>query len=87
MLKGIAALLIAFILGPMAEVYLRQALKISGGDPMIFVTKPFALVFLIGTVAMIVWTTWRHKGDRKIENKAQLKETEEAVSQEKSENA
>ena len=55
-----AALLIAFILGPMAEVYLRQALKISGGDPAIFVTKPLALLFLVLTVAMIVWTGWRH---------------------------
>ena len=29
---SLAVLLIAFILGPMAEVYLRQALKISGGN-------------------------------------------------------
>jgi putative tricarboxylic transport membrane protein len=60
-----AALLIAFILGPMAEVYLRQALKISGGDPMIFITKPLALGFLLATVAMIVWTTLRHRQTKK----------------------
>lgn len=59
-----AALLIAFILGPMAEVYLRQGLKISGGDPLIFVTRPIALLFLILTVATIAWTAWRRRRDR-----------------------
>jgi putative tricarboxylic transport membrane protein len=54
-----AALLIAFILGPMAEVYLRQSLKISGGDPTIFVSKPIALLFLFLTVAVIIWTALR----------------------------
>jgi putative tricarboxylic transport membrane protein len=56
-----AALLIAFILGPMAEVYLRQALKISGGSLSIFVTKPLALGFLLATVAMIIWTACRRQ--------------------------
>ena len=55
-----AALLIAFILGPMAEVYLRQALMISGGDPSIFVTRPLAFVFLVLTLAMIIWTIYSH---------------------------
>lgn len=55
-----AALLIAFILGPMAEVYLRQALKISGGDPMIFVARPLACTFLVLTVAMISWSIFRN---------------------------
>ena len=54
-----AALLIAFILGPMAEVYLRQALKISGGDPSIFVTRPLAVAFLILTVSMITWSVYK----------------------------
>jgi putative tricarboxylic transport membrane protein len=63
-----AAMLIAFILGPMAEVYLRQAMKISGGDPAIFVTKPLALLFLVLTVAMIAWTAWRHKRDKGSQN-------------------
>jgi putative tricarboxylic transport membrane protein len=59
-----AAMLIAFILGPMTEVYLRQGLKMSGGDPLIFVTRPIALLFLILTVATIVWTAWRRRRDR-----------------------
>jgi putative tricarboxylic transport membrane protein len=54
-----AALLIAFILGPMAEVYLRQALKISGGDPSIFVTRPLAVTFLVLTLSMITWSIYK----------------------------
>ena len=50
-----AALLIAFILGPMAEVYLRQALEISGGSAAIFVTRPISLVFLILATAILIW--------------------------------
>ncbi|MBW2201564.1 MAG: tripartite tricarboxylate transporter permease [Deltaproteobacteria bacterium] len=60
-----AALLIAFILGPMAEVYLRQALMISGGDPSIFVTRPLAVVFLVLTIAMITWTIYSQWRDKK----------------------
>jgi len=60
-----AALLIAFILGPMAEVYLRQGLRISGGDPLIFVTRPIALLFLLLTVATIFWTAWRRRRERR----------------------
>ncbi|MCB2225848.1 MAG: tripartite tricarboxylate transporter permease [Desulfarculaceae bacterium] len=60
-----AALLIAFILGPMAEVYLRQALKISGGDPSIFVTKPLAALFLALAVAAVIWTTLRNRRGKK----------------------
>lgn len=54
-----AALLIAYILGPMAETYLRQSLMISGGNFSIFVTKPISLLFLLLTVAIIVWTSYK----------------------------
>lgn len=60
-----AALLIAFILGPMAEVYLRQALMISGGNPSIFITRPLAAVFLFLAVAMVVWTVYRQRQAKK----------------------
>jgi putative tricarboxylic transport membrane protein len=63
-----AALLIAFILGPMAEVYFRQALMISGGNLSIFVMRPLAAVFLALTVAMISWTIYRQRRDKKISN-------------------
>ena len=63
-----AALLIAFILGPMAEVYFRQALMISGGNLSTFVMRPLAAVFLALTVAMISWTIYRQRRDKKISN-------------------
>ena len=33
-------MLLGFILGPMMEEYLRRALLLSKGDPMIFLTRP-----------------------------------------------
>lgn len=66
-----AALLIAFILGPMAEVYLRQVLMISGGNPSIFIMRPLAAVFLALTVTMIIWTIYRQRQDKKISNNIQ----------------
>jgi len=59
-----AALLIAFILGPMAEVYLRQGLMMSGGDPSIFFTRPIALLFFLLSMATVVWTAWRRRSKR-----------------------
>jgi len=59
-----AALLIAFILGPMAEVYVRQALKISGGDPTIFFTRPIACAFFILAIAMILRSIFRNWKNR-----------------------
>ncbi|MFH2132535.1 MAG: tripartite tricarboxylate transporter permease [bacterium] len=60
-----ASLLIAFILGPMAEVYLRQALMISGGNPTIFVTKPIALLFLLLTAFVIIKSFFRRNPDKR----------------------
>ncbi|UYV35706.1 tripartite tricarboxylate transporter permease [Rhodobacteraceae bacterium D3-12] len=40
-----AALLIAFILGPMAETNLRLALTLSGGDATVFVSRPYSAAF------------------------------------------
>ena len=59
-----AALLIAFILGPMAEVYLRQGLMMSGGDPSIFFTRPIALLFFLLSMATVLWTAWRRRSKR-----------------------
>jgi TctA family transporter len=56
-----AALLIAFILGPMAETNLRLALTLSGGDPSVFVMRPFSAVFLGATVVLLVWMSVRRR--------------------------
>ena len=41
-----APLLLAFILGPMMEEYLRRAMLISKGDPLVLVTRPISAVML-----------------------------------------
>jgi TctA family transporter len=42
-----APLLLGYILGPMMEEYLRRALTLSRGDPMIFLTRPISAAMLI----------------------------------------
>ncbi|MBW2145786.1 MAG: tripartite tricarboxylate transporter permease [Deltaproteobacteria bacterium] len=51
--------LIAFILGPMAEVALREAMVIHKGDVTVFVTHPISLVCLILTVLSVVLISYR----------------------------
>jgi putative tricarboxylic transport membrane protein len=48
-----APMLLAFILGPMMEEFLRRALLISKGDPTILVTRPISLVMLIFAALLI----------------------------------
>lgn len=48
-----APLVLAFILGPMMEEYLRRALLLSRGDPMIFFTRPIsAILLMLGLTAI-----------------------------------
>jgi TctA family transporter len=49
-----APLILGFILGPMMEEYLRRAMLLSRGDPMIFVQKPISAALLAVAVAMLV---------------------------------
>jgi putative tricarboxylic transport membrane protein len=49
-----APLLLGFILGPMMEEYLRRAMTISHGSPMIFVTRPLSLALL--AIALLLLT-------------------------------
>lgn len=42
-----APLLLGFILGPLMEVYMRRAMLLSRGDPMVFFQRPLSLTFLI----------------------------------------
>jgi len=41
-----APMLLGYILGPMMEEFLRRALLISKGDPMVFVTRPISATLL-----------------------------------------
>jgi TctA family transporter len=50
-----APLLLAFILGPMMEEYLRRALLISRGDPMVLVERPISATMLaLSVVALLL---------------------------------
>ncbi|MBI4966458.1 MAG: tripartite tricarboxylate transporter permease [Desulfomonile tiedjei] len=50
-----APMMLGFILGPMIEEYLRRALQLSRGDPMVLVTRPVSLAMLcVALVALLV---------------------------------
>src|SRR6476646_8191523 len=49
-----APLLLGFILGPMMEEYLRRAMTLSRGDPMIFLERPISAAMLaLAALAML----------------------------------
>ena len=62
-----APMLLGFVLGPMLEENLRRALVISRGDPMVFITRPISLGFVIATVVILVMmaapTIRKRRGD------------------------
>ena len=49
-----APMLLAFILGPMMEEYMRRALLLSRGDPMVFLERPISAVMLVLGVLVII---------------------------------
>jgi len=42
-----APMLLGFILGPMMEEYLRRAMVLSRGDPLVFIERPISLAMLV----------------------------------------
>jgi len=48
-------LALALVLAPRLQTAFRQALMISGGSPMIFITKPISLAFLVAAVVMMIF--------------------------------
>lgn len=65
-----APLLIGFVLGPMLEEYLRRAMVLSRGDPLVFVERPVSAILLgiaaLALIAMLV-PAIRHKKDEAVE--------------------
>lgn len=59
-------MVLAFVLGPSAEKFLRKALMLSKGDWSIFVTKPISLVFLILAVLSLVLALRKNKNFDKL---------------------
>ena len=49
-----APLLLGFVIGPMLEEYLRRAMLISRGDPMVFFTRPISATLLLLAAAALV---------------------------------
>lgn len=49
-----APMLLAFILGPMMEEFLRRALLISKGDPSVLVTRPISAVMLLFAGVLLI---------------------------------
>jgi TctA family transporter len=49
-----APMILGFVLGPLMEDNLRRAMRISGGDPMIFVHRPISLGLLIAAAVLLV---------------------------------
>jgi TctA family transporter len=50
-----APLLLGFLLGPLMEVYMRRAMLLSRGDPMIFFQRPLSLSFLIIAAVLLLF--------------------------------
>ena len=48
-----APMLLGFILGPMMEEYLRRALLISKGDPLVFATRPVSATMLVLSLLLL----------------------------------
>jgi TctA family transporter len=49
-----APLVLGFVLGPLMEENLRRAMRISSGDPMIFLNRPISLGLLIAAALLCV---------------------------------
>lgn len=54
-------ILLALILGPMAEQNLRRSLILSHGDPLIFLTRPISATLIIVAVVMMISSYFRIK--------------------------
>jgi putative tricarboxylic transport membrane protein len=49
-----APLILGFVLGPLMEDNLRRALRISDGDPKIFIERRISLALLIATLLLLL---------------------------------
>ena len=49
-----APMILGFVLGPLMEDNLRRAMRISSGDPMIFIERPICLGLLIATALLLL---------------------------------
>lgn len=59
----LAPVIMGFILGPLAETYLRRGLQLNQGNFLAFFTRPISGTFLVLTIVFIAYAVW--KGLRK----------------------
>ena len=59
-------LVLALILGPMAESNLRRALALSEGSLATFVTRPISLLFLVLAALTLLWPLFSKGGDSRL---------------------
>ncbi|EFO30197.1 trap-t family transporter large inner membrane subunit [Roseibium sp. TrichSKD4] len=62
----LAPMMIGFVLEPIGEQSVRQALTISSGNWSVFVSTPISILFLALTVLSVVFITRRTLKDRKV---------------------
>jgi putative tricarboxylic transport membrane protein len=55
-----APLILGFVLGPLMEENLRRAMRISSGDPMIFLNRPISLGLLIAALVLLALVALPH---------------------------
>ena len=65
----VSPILLALILGPMAEQNMRRSLILSQDDPSIFITRPISAIFLILAVFMAITSYRKFKQLREIEQR------------------
>ena len=66
--------ILAVILGPLCEQYLRTTMTLSGGNPMIFITQLDSLFFLVLTVAFVILLPRANRRAEVIEKQRTTKE-------------
>ncbi|HEU5017568.1 MAG TPA: tripartite tricarboxylate transporter permease [Pseudolabrys sp.] len=69
----LAPLIIGYVLGPMVEVNLKQALIVYGGDPYVFIERPIATVLLLMTLAVLFYP-WLNGLAKRCFGKAEVRE-------------
>ncbi len=52
-------IILGFVLGPLVETNFRSSMQLSGGSPVIFLTRPICLVSLILTVLILLYPVWK----------------------------
>jgi putative tricarboxylic transport membrane protein len=57
-------MLMAFVLGPQAELTVRQSLMLSNNNPMIFVERPIAASILVATALVVAMTAFGRRRQR-----------------------